>query len=202
MPSFSEEDKRRLFAFYNPAIDSWGPNDARSLRWTGDMQQTKRFQTLCEVGVHDRASILDVGCGFGDLYHYLASRYPRIHYLGIDINPSMIALARRKYPDAAFEVADFGDWEGSPRDFCLASGAFSFAVADHKEVYFSYVKKMFAYSRVAVACNFLDARSHISDETFAAYDPKEIYDFCRMITPRVKLRDDYLPQDFTAYLYH
>lgn len=52
-------------------------------------------------------SLLEVGCGGG--YHsavfaHLCRSQPT--YLGSDFSPDMIAGARRRFPDAAFEVAD------------------------------------------------------------------------------------------------
>jgi cyclopropane fatty-acyl-phospholipid synthase-like methyltransferase len=211
---FSEEDVRRLRAFYDPAIKSYGPNDARSLRWSEREGQQERFRVLCEVGMRDGASVLDVGCGFGDLYEYLAQRYRSISYLGIDINPHMIDIARKKYPEAQFEVADFGEWlapnhaEGTtlskvegPFDFVFASGAFSFKIDHYRDVYFGYIKHMFEICRVATAFNMLDARHHIDDDIFATYWPDEMEAYARGLTPRVEVRTQYLRQDFTVYMY-
>lgn len=49
----------------------------------------------------------DVGCGTGRLATYLAARgvSPR----GIDLSPEMVRVARRDYPDFAFDVADLRD---------------------------------------------------------------------------------------------
>lgn len=48
--------------------------------------------------------VADVGCGTGRLAPYLAARgvSPR----GIDLSPGMVQVARRDYPDFAFDVAD------------------------------------------------------------------------------------------------
>jgi trans-aconitate methyltransferase len=198
---FSEEDKKRLKAFYDPAIEGYGPHDVRALRWSEYEGQQERFRVLCEAGVTDGSSVLDVGCGFGDLYDYLRLNFSNVAYLGIDINPNMIDVARTKYAQALFEVADFGTWDGKSRDYVLASGALSFKIPNYRDVYFGYIKKMFELARMAAAFNMLDSRAHIDDETFATYDPYEIEAYCRGLTPRVELRNGYLRQDFTVYLY-
>ncbi len=188
--------------FYNPAIEAYGLDDARALRWSSMLQQERRFEALCGVGDFSNASVLDVGCGFGDVYPFLRERYEGVRYLGIDINPVMIAAARRKYPDAAFEISDFGTWEGETRDFAIASGTFSLKIPDYRVVYFGYIKKMFDRTSVAVAFNMLDSRYHIDDEIFAAYLPHEIRVFAATLSAHVEVRDTYLRQDFTVYLYH
>ena len=120
----------------------------------------------------------------------------------------MIETARKKYPNASFEAVDFGLWplDGTRGkhpifDFVLASGALSFKVHNYRDVYFGYIKKMFENARVAVAFNMLDARYHIDDATFSTYWPEEMAAFCRGLTPNVEVREKYLRQDFTLYLY-
>ncbi|PYI57300.1 class I SAM-dependent methyltransferase [Paenibacillus flagellatus] len=49
-------------------------------------------------------SVLDIGCGTGDLCRELADRGAIPH--GIDFSPDMVAKAKTKYPDLTFEVAD------------------------------------------------------------------------------------------------
>lgn len=58
-------------------------------------------------------SVLDVGCGFCDLLRYLDDD---IAYLGLDISPTAIELARERFSgraDTVFEVADFRQWSGA-----------------------------------------------------------------------------------------
>jgi SAM-dependent methyltransferase len=52
-------------------------------------------------------SVGDIGCGTGRLAPYLAAHglSPR----GIDLSPEMVRVARRNYPDFAFDVADLRD---------------------------------------------------------------------------------------------
>ena len=45
-------------------------------------------------------SIMDIGCGTGTLVEYLKPR----EYLGVDLNPDFIKLARKKYPQYDFKV--------------------------------------------------------------------------------------------------
>ena len=55
-------------------------------------------------------SVLDVGCGFCELLRYLDDD---IAYLGLDISPTAIELARERFSgraNAIFEAGDFRDW--------------------------------------------------------------------------------------------
>lgn len=57
----------------------------------------------------DPASVLDAGCGTGRVSIELASR--GIAVVGIDLDPPMIAEARRKAPDLSWVEADLTDVE-------------------------------------------------------------------------------------------
>ena len=60
---------------------------------------------LWSLGLGPGDSLLDVGCGAGDLTTALADRYPDAEVIGIDASPSQIAQARRRrHPRVCFEV--------------------------------------------------------------------------------------------------
>ncbi len=57
------------------------------------------------------ASVLDAGCNIADL---AAEIPPNVDYLGLELQPEVVALARRLYPDRQFEVCDLeGQWPAS-----------------------------------------------------------------------------------------
>jgi SAM-dependent methyltransferase len=58
------------------------------------------------------ASVLEVGCGAGDLLGALGGRAVRT---GIDMLPEVIEEARRRHPDVTFQVAEAPALEGLPR---------------------------------------------------------------------------------------
>ena len=44
-------------------------------------------------------SVLDIGCGFADFYHFLRSRGFNGQYLGVDIVPEFVSLAKESIKD-------------------------------------------------------------------------------------------------------
>lgn len=51
--------------------------------------------------------LLDVGCGTGPMIELLAAKYPEKRYVGLDLTPKMIEVARAKrLPNATFVVGD------------------------------------------------------------------------------------------------
>jgi trans-aconitate methyltransferase len=198
---FSDQDKTRLRDYYIKSLKTYGINSAKALNWAGEESQLIRFQALTGVGDFDKKSILDVGSGLGDLYRFLNLSYRDFDYLGIDAVPELVEKAKIKYPEAKFLVFDIFNFESGSFDYVLSSGALSFKVPNHKEKYFEMIKKMFSLSKLGLAFNMLDAKGHIDDELFAAYDSKEVTEFCRTVPPKVELINTYSPQDFTIYMY-
>ncbi len=68
-------------------------------RWAGYIRATV-VRTLEGVEVAPGAAALDVGCGTGALLAELDRRQPRARLAGIDPVPEMLAVARRRLPEA------------------------------------------------------------------------------------------------------
>jgi ubiquinone/menaquinone biosynthesis C-methylase UbiE len=50
---------------------------------------------------------MDLGCGLGDLTHALKTSLPEsIEVMGCDVDPTIIGVARKRYPNINFDVAD------------------------------------------------------------------------------------------------
>jgi len=59
--------------------------------------------------IGDNDSILDVGCGYGRLLEFLPKTW-KGDYLGIDISPDLIGVARRIHPEREFVCMSVIDW--------------------------------------------------------------------------------------------
>lgn len=196
----SGHDEKRIHNFYQAALDRFGEDDVRSVQWTSLYGQKRRFEVLLNVGDVTGHSILDVGCGLGDLYKFMLERDIRADYTGIDIIPEFIKTAKVKYPNAQFYHQDIFETE-EKFDYVLASGALSFKVQNNDDHYKRMILKMYEVASKAVAFNMLDNATHVDNETYAAYSPHEVVDFCSGFANSVEVTTDYLPQDFTVYLY-
>lgn len=64
------------------------------------------YDFFCKSLAIDKISLLEIGCGPGNITRYLLSKKPTLQILGIDIAPNMIALAQKNNPSARFEVMD------------------------------------------------------------------------------------------------
>jgi SAM-dependent methyltransferase len=198
--SLSSSDFERLHTFYADALKEYGPTDARSVQWADAKNQQKRFEVLMAIAPLADKSVLDVGCGLGDLYKLFLQKQIPVNYTGIDIVPEFIATAAQRFPDATFQCKDISV-VSKQYDYVLASGALSFKVEGHVDFYKDMIKHLYSLAREGVAFNMLDNSIHIDDNTYAAYSPHDIGDFCKTFCEHVEIVTGYLPQDFTIYLY-
>ena len=60
------EDDRRNVDLYTNLVERFGA-EVRALNWRSAELQHRRFAVLAQVGELKSASVLDVGCGMGDL---------------------------------------------------------------------------------------------------------------------------------------
>lgn len=97
-----------------------------------EAQRTRPAADLLAQVRLDRAErIVDLGCGPGNSTALLAQRFPKSQLLGIDSSAAMLATARQRLPQVAFERADIGSWIGpAPVDLLYANAALQW-VPDH-----------------------------------------------------------------------
>ncbi|OGC28976.1 hypothetical protein A2311_03250 [candidate division WOR-1 bacterium RIFOXYB2_FULL_48_7] len=191
----------------------------KALDWNSVESQRLRFQILKELFIYGRKSsgltLLDVGCGFGDWYGFLKAegllRRHRITYTGYDISPKIVAVAKKKYPDADLSVKDIlEDRYIKKYDYVICSGVFNIRTTD-TEAHLDFVKEMMArlYDLAAfgVGMNFLSEGAFLSagstdlnNGRYFYFKPEEIISYCRFLGARFIMRHDYHPGDFTVYL--
>lgn len=71
------------------------------------------------------ASVLDLGCGYGDFFRFLRASGHRGPFVGYDIVPAMIAKARELYGESADRQWRIGSEPVETADFAVASGIFN-----------------------------------------------------------------------------
>jgi len=84
------------------------------------------YSIFCESINKANASLLEIGCGPGNITKQLLTKRPDFRIFGIDIAPNMIALAKENNPTAKFDVMDCRkineireNFEGIVCGFCL-----------------------------------------------------------------------------------
>ena len=83
--------------FYNSRFQELGYS-VSSVGWGSKESQYLRFETLIKGLDLNNKSVLDIGCGFGDLIEYLMEKNVNFsRYHGIDISSNILEFARLKY---------------------------------------------------------------------------------------------------------
>ena len=106
------------------------------------------------------ARAADIGCGPGNSTEVLRERYPEARIVGLDSSPDMIAAARKRLPDVAFEVADIASWAGTGFDVILANAVIQW-IPGHETLLPALVDRLAASGSLAVQTpDNLDEPSH------------------------------------------
>lgn len=192
-------EKNDTIKRYNEHLKIYG-DDPRSLGWLKGRQHI-RFKALSEIADLNNCTILDLGCGFGDLYGFLKKKY-NIDYTGYDINKNLIDIAKTKNPDASFDVKDILREKVLKNfDYIISSGVFNFKLADNASFSKNMLKKMFEICNKGVAVDFVTDYVDYRNKDLNYTSPEEIFRFCKTLSKRVTLRHDYMPFEFCIYLY-
>lgn len=64
------------------------------------------YDFVCNSITKNKAKILEIGCGPGNITKYLLSKRRDFDIFGIDIAPNMIELAKKNNPNASFTIMD------------------------------------------------------------------------------------------------
>lgn len=195
-------DQQRVADFFRFNVRFYG-NDWRALGWQSRTTQYRRFAILAAIAPLAGRRILDLGCGLGDLYNYFQEEGIAVAYCGYDLLPEMVSRARQRFPGVCFEVHDvLQDFGQETFDYILSSGAFNVNFNDNLSAIHKLLPRMLAHCTEGVAINFLSIRDTNRDAILFHYDPQEMVAFCKTFCAHVQLVEDYLPNDFTVYLYH
>ena len=112
-------------------MHTWDPD--RYLTYA-DERGRPFVELVGRIGAQDPRTVVDLGCGPGNLTALLAERWPAADVRGVDSSPEMVAAARRDVPGIAFEVADLRDWRPVRPVDVLVSNATLQWVPDHLEL--------------------------------------------------------------------
>ena len=190
-------------SFYEPKLGSTLP-DYEILGWESAEAQKYRFDSFINnIDLHG-LSILDVGCGLGNLLEHLTEKDIPVKYTGVDILPGMIAHACEKRLDGQFQCIDiFADnpFGENSFDVVYASGIFNLNLGNNREFFGDALCRFGKIARKYVAFNLLDYRSPARDETYYYFNPAEIVQMieglhCR--PKKVQIIEQYLNNDFTV----
>jgi len=190
--------KRHAHSFHQ---HGYAPN---ALFWSSRGIQKIRFKALAEIGIKENDSLLDVGCGFGDLYGWLKAHSLHLNYTGIDLSQDILNKGMELNPNLNLlhgEIFDF-DWPDAAFNWVFLSGTLNWNLHDDGKYAQQMIQHMFELCSKGVAFNMLN-QQHVDHQAMGdliAYNAQNTFNFCQNISSNCQIRSDYLENDFTIYM--
>jgi SAM-dependent methyltransferase len=193
-----QEDVTR--SYYRPRFCKFKENHEVQ-GWEDRDSQLKRFQVFLDSVDVVGKSILDVGCGLGDLLAFLKDRDIAADYTGVDILPEMVRSAKDHHPGEAFHCCNI--FEDNPfakdsYDYIFCGGIFNLCMGDNLSFLRHALEVFFQVAREAVVFNLLSHTSPDQEDGYAYYDPKEVKAIVLSLGVEPEIIQGYLPNDFTV----
>ncbi|MGB6019293.1 MAG: class I SAM-dependent methyltransferase [Sulfurimonadaceae bacterium] len=181
--------------YYTTTLQRHG-NTAEGVHWNSQTTQYKRFEVLLGmIDLSEGDSVVDVGCGFADLYLYMQekSSVPR-SYVGLEIMESMVEEARKKV-ECDIRVCDVLYDPLPEADYYICSGAMNILTRDET---YSFITRCLNASRKGFVFNMLEGEDE--SMVYNYYRPKEIEAIAKELGAAFQMTKGYLPRDFTVLL--
>jgi SAM-dependent methyltransferase len=169
--------------------------------WADAASQEARYRVLADNVPLDGKSLLDVGCGLGDLFGFLRSRGVAVRYVGVDIVAKMADAARRRFPEGRFVQGDvFADHPFGQERFnvVFCSGVFNLNLGNNRQFLPAALGRQFELADEHAVFNLLHHRTTERYEHCAYFDPAEVVAMVVKLAADVRVIDDYLHNDFTV----
>jgi len=199
-----DKDKQEYIKRYNKRLNIYGYSP-ETLGWGKNGRQEVRFSVLTQMIINTQQnSILDIGCGFADLYTYLTNNGWKGKYVGIDLVPSLLKIAKERNPN--LELYNY-DIEQSKQlgnfDYVIASGVFNAKLsnADNAQHIINSLSSMFERANKMVCADFMSTYVDFQKEGSWHTDPAWLLSQVAKLTKRFSIRYDYMPFEFAAFLY-
>lgn len=175
-----------------------------TLGWTKGRMKV-RFQAAVEW-LEPFRSILDVGCGFGDLFGFLTARGWQGEYLGVDIVPELLDEARARYGPAGakFVCQDITEAPLNVKaDVAVAIGIFNHKLHEDNLVAIrKTLAAMWRSTSVAVVGDFLSATADQRRADLYYASPADIVMLAQEFSKRVVTHHGYMPFEFNIKIWH
>lgn len=216
---YYQENLETVFARTEHALTRSRENNYKILGWESREAQYKRFSILAKNIDLNNKTLLDVGSGLGDLYHFLTQGLRwSVDYVGTDILSDMVSMAEQQakdiqLPDGVhasykFLNTDIFDEKSDALknhkfDVVYTSGIFNLNLGNNEIFLKSAFEKFAELSKEYFVCSLLSDESNDKEDTYFYYDAdiidKAMVDIKKKYpSAEYKIITGYLPNDMTV----
>lgn len=186
---------------YEQSLDKHGESP-RALLWASYRVAALRYKEIVADVPVDNKTILDAGCGMGDLLPFLYAKGSGFKYLGVDTNEKFIGIAKKRYHGHDFKTADPFTENIGRFDVVISSGVLNGNVDNWMEKRKKAITSLFEIADEALAFNMAGDLKPIPNTPITAFaDLKEVFTFCKSLSPRIVLRNHYTNRGFTIVMF-
>lgn len=188
--------------YHRQRIARFGLREVRTLGWQSDDSQRRRFERIAAAADFTDASVLDLGCGTGDLKPFLDERFADVRYLGVDVVPDFVDEANRRFAGDARARAALGHFQRMAlptADHVVACGSLSYRCADPRFA-FRAVARMLSHATRSVVLCVLDKQHFPEHPLLVGQDIDELVAFCEKLSADVQCLRGTQPEDVTLVL--
>ncbi len=194
-------DRFKVYLYHRKQTNRWQGDKAKSLGWTNEESQLCRFEVIARSTDFEKKSVLDLGCGYGELFELLDSIYRLKSYTGVDQHTDFLKQAKQNYTEARckFIVGDMSNINLEAHDVVIASGSLNYISRD-SDYLTNMITRMFGLANQTVIFNLLNSSQYPSRNTLMSYHPQGVYRFCKTLCDDVSLIEGYTEGDFTIVM--
>lgn len=193
---------RLLFPHHKRLAKAGRTLETPAFTWPSVERQEISHRAVLEF--YDGGSVLDVGCGMGELSERVSG-----HYAGVDLESPFIEQACLRYPDREFRCGSLESTPPGSFDYVVAIGPFCYDQGgDHDqdmEYFRGLLRGMYRYSRIAALATLpsgLASKSfQVERPELRFHDPRFWTAYASQLTRRFVLKHDYLPSEFTLAMF-
>lgn len=198
-----DESMRNIVRMHDEAFKKFGVSP-QSLFWGKGKQNIRFSQLLSGVRFEKEIRILDIGCGFGDLNHYLRHLQTvfsfSYRYCGCDLSETFIGNAEQKWKghdNISFCQGDFLELEWKDTfDIGLISGTLNYKICGDN---YQHAERMIAKAFDlcgSVSADFLSDKVDWRMEELFYYNPGKVLEIFYKYSRNLILKNDYMPFEF------
>ena len=204
--SFKKRDwfLKKKISSYQRSFKKYGIN-SNALQWKSEKSAELRYQELMADLDFEGKTILDVGCGFGDIIPYISRKTNKFDFTGVDMVPEFIQAAQKKYPEYRFILRDYFSHPMKEKfDIVISSGTLN---SNFKNVYCfrkKAIKTLFDHALEGIGFNmagfYPQPENKESSKVYYA-DSLIFLKYCLSLSSKLIFRHHYHRKDFTIVIF-